>query len=274
LLGDAALAAGAFALSLGLLAAGAADSDREQSGLGTATVLLTALASLPLVARRAAPLGVFVLMGAASAVLRAVAEPAGPPIGPTVALYFLAAAGEESRVRVRVTLALAVALLAAHVAAMGAQEGSFTSTPIAFGVVVWGGAWLAGDRARLRQERMAELEQRALRAEREAERERRLAAAEERTRIARDLHDSAGHAINVILVHAGLGRLRAEAEPTTRATFETIEEVARQTVADIDQMVAALREDGAGPDVEPPPGLAALDTLTQRHRAAGVDVTT
>ena len=49
---------------------------------------------------------------------------------------------------------------------------------------------------------MAELEERAERAERDAERERLLAAAEERGRIARDLHDSAGHAINVILVHA------------------------------------------------------------------------
>jgi signal transduction histidine kinase len=269
---DAALAAAAFALSLGLLAAGAADPDREHSGLDATTVALTALASLPLVARRAAPLGVFVLMGTASAVLRAVAEPAGPPIGPTVALYFLAAGADQSRVRV--TLALAGAMLVAHVAAMGLQEGSFASTPIAFGAFVWGGAWLAGDRARLRHERMAELEQRALRAEREAERERRLAAAEERTRIARDLHDSAGHAINVILVHAGLGRLRAERDQTARATFETIEEVARQTVADIDELVAALREDGAGRDVEPPPGLAALETLSERHRAAGLDVRT
>ena len=71
--------------------------------------------------------------------------------------------------------------------------------------------WPAGLEDELR-ERMAELEERALRAERDAERERRLAAAEERARIARDLHDSAGHAINVILVHAGLGRLKSWVE--------------------------------------------------------------
>jgi signal transduction histidine kinase len=157
---------------------------------------------------------------------------------------------------------------------MALHGGNLPATPVAFGVLVWGGAWLAGDRARLRQERMAELEQRALRAEREAERERRLAAAEARTRIARDLHDSAGHAINVILVHAGLGRLRSDHDPEARETFETIEDVARQTVADIDQLVAALREDASGRAVEPPPGLAALESLTQRHRAAGLYVTT
>jgi len=271
LLGDAALAVAVFALSVGLLAAGGTD---HANAVDVPRVLLTALASLPLVARRASPLGVFVLMGVASAALRGIAEPAGPPLGPTVALYFLAAGSDESRARIRLTLALAVALLVAHVIAMGLNDGDLPGTPVAFGVVVWGGAWLAGDRARLRRERMAELEQRALRAEREAERERRLAAAEERTRIARDLHDSAGHAINVILVHAGLGRVNAEHDPGARETFETIEDVARQTVADIDQMVAALREDASDPDVEPPPGLAALDTLAQRHRAAGLDVAT
>jgi signal transduction histidine kinase len=123
---------------------------------------------------------------------------------------------------------------------------------------------------------MAELEERAQRAERDAERDRRLAAAEERARIARDLHDSAGHAINVILVHAGLGRLRTQDGPAeAHAAFETIEEVARETVGEIDQLVRVLREDsvnGQG-EVEPPPGLAALDALIERHRSAGLDVT-
>ena len=122
---------------------------------------------------------------------------------------------------------------------------------------------------------MAELEERAVRAEREAERERRLAAAEERMRIARDLHDSAGHAINVILVHAGAGRLQADRDPAAaREAFQTIEDVARETVSEIDQLVGALREDGVPPqEVESPPGVAALDGLVERHRAAGLDVT-
>jgi signal transduction histidine kinase len=270
-LADAALAVVVFALSLGLLAA---SGTNHASALGVPEVLLTALASLPVAARRASPLGVFVVMGVASAVLRGIAEPAGPPLGPSIALYFAASASDESRAGVRLTLAVAVALLVAHVIAMGLNDGSFEGTPAAFGVVVWGGAWLAGDRARLRRERMAELEHRALRAEREAERERRLAAAEERTRIARDLHDSAGHAINVILVHAGLGRVSTEHDPGAREAFGTIEDVARQTIADIDQMITALRDDGSNGAVEPPPGLAALETLTQRHRAAGLDVAT
>src|SRR5215213_8591663 len=69
LLGDAALAAVVFALSMGLLAKGGSVA------VDAPGALLTALATLPLVARRAAPLGVFVLTGVASAVLRGVAEP-------------------------------------------------------------------------------------------------------------------------------------------------------------------------------------------------------
>ena len=121
----------------------------------------------------------------------------------------------------------------------------------------------------------AELVERVQRAERETERERRLAAAEERTRIARDLHDSAGHAINVILVQAGAARLLQEQDPTrARAALETIEEVARETLTEIDQLVRVLREDGSsnGSEVEPPPGLAALETLAERHRTSGLAV--
>jgi signal transduction histidine kinase len=119
---------------------------------------------------------------------------------------------------------------------------------------------------------LAELEERAARAEREAERERRLAAAEERTRIARDLHDSAGHAINVILVQAGAARLLQEQDPArSREALQTIEEVARDTLGEIDQLIRALRDDGS-PDAAEPPGLAALDTLAERYRAAGLAV--
>jgi signal transduction histidine kinase len=106
------------------------------------------------------------------------------------------------------------------------------------------------------------------------ERERRLAAAEERARIARDLHDSAGHAINVIAVRAGAARLRHRQDPDrSLAALEAIEDVARQTAADIDQIVGALRSDEpAATEVEAPTGLASLSTLIEQHREAGVKV--
>jgi signal transduction histidine kinase len=274
---DSAIAVAVFAASVGALAAGGTDLRESDGEVGAVGIVLSALASLPLAVRRRAPLAVFAVTALASAALFGLEEPAGPPLGPTLALYWLAAAGEETRARSRLTLAVVVALTVVHLTASGLGRDSIPDVEIALAVLVWGGAWLAGDRTRLRRERMAELEERAARAEREAERERRLAAAEERARIARDLHDSAGHAINVILVHAGLGRLLTDRDPArAREAFETIEAVARDTVGEIDDLVRVLREDAPHDrdDVEPPPGLAALEALVAQHRAAGMKVTT
>jgi signal transduction histidine kinase len=273
---DAGIAIVVLVLSLALLGA-RGDSEPGTRELDVLGVLLAALASLPLVARRRAPLAVFALTAAASAVLNGLEYPPGPPLGPTVAVYFLALSPERTRAPKWLTPLVVVGLYAIHAGVTGLAEDEFPTVPLLFGAVVWGGAWVLGDRIRLRRARIVELEERALHAEREAERERRLAAAEERTRIARDLHDSAGHAINVILVQAGAARLLQEADPArSRAALETIEEVARETLGEIDALVTALREDDlrgdTGGPVEPPPGLAALETLAERHRSAGLSV--
>jgi signal transduction histidine kinase len=273
---DAGIAAIVFALSLALLAA-RGDSAPDARNLDALGVLLAALSSLPLVARRRAPLAVFAVTAAASAVLNGLGYPPGPPLGPTVALYFLALSPERTRAPRWLIALVVIGLYVIHAGASGLAEDEFPTVPLLFGALVWGGAWVIGDRVRQRRARIVELEERALRAEREAERERRLAAAEERTRIARDLHDSAGHAINVILVQAGAARLLQEENPErSREALQTIEEVARETLGEIDQLVAALREDDLREDadgrVEPHLGPAALDMLTARHRSAGLSV--
>jgi signal transduction histidine kinase len=273
---DCALAVAAFAASLALLAA-RGDSGADTRTLDLPGVLLAALASLPLVAARRAPLAVFVVTAAASAALNGLGYPPGPPVGPTVALFLLALRPERTRLPRWATAAVVLGVFVVHVGAVAAAENEFPTVPVLFGALVWGGAWVIGDRVRLRRARIVELQERARRAERDAERERRLAAAEERTRIARDLHDSAGHAINVILVQAGAARLLGKREPErAQAALETIEEVARETLGEIDYLVRALREDdgsnGAGANVEPLPGLAAVETLADRHRSAGLAV--
>jgi signal transduction histidine kinase len=272
LLVDRAVALVAFVLTLGMLFGGRADADARDANALTA--VLAALATLPLVAHRRFPLGVFALTAAASTVTSALDYPHGPPLGATIALFFLALTPDEIRAPPWLTAATVVGLYAVHVTATGLADGAFPTVPLLVGLLVWGGAWVAGDRIRNRRERRRELEERARRTERDAERERRLAAAEERTRIARDLHDSAGHALNVILVQAGAARLLEDRDPArARAAIETIEEIARETVGDIDRLVSALREDGSSPGaVEPPPGLAALDTLVRLHRASGLEV--
>jgi signal transduction histidine kinase len=267
---DIGVALGVFVLTTLLLASGGVSGDEDARSLDALGVLLAALASFPLLARRRHPLAAFVAVAIPSAAIAALDYPPGPPIGPTVALFFVGFYGARTQVGGRLTAAVVFALFVVHVTAAGFGRDQAPVVPILFGALTWGGAWVLGDRVRLRRERIAELEERTRRAERETERERQLAAAEERTRIARDLHDSAGHAINVILVHAGAARLLAQKDPARSQTaLATIESVARETLREIDQLVRALREDS---DAVEPPGLAALDTLVKRHRDAGLDV--
>jgi signal transduction histidine kinase len=268
LLLDSALAVASFAFSLVAISREANfEGDRGLDPLG---VVLVALASLPLVGRRVAILPVFAVVTSATAALYLFGFGLGPPVGFAIALFTVAEQRDERKEWTRRTaLGASIAvLLGPHLV-----RGDF-APELLLGAVIWAAAWFAGDRARLRRERLAELEERAHRAEREAERERRLAAAEERTRIARDLHDSAGHAINVILVQAGAARLLQEKDPRrTREALVTIEDVARDTLGEIDRLVRALRDDGISTAVEPQPGLVALDTLAERYRSSGLGVT-
>jgi signal transduction histidine kinase len=268
---DLVVALAAFGLTLLLLGLDH-NADRGLDALG---VFLAALACFPLVAHRRSPLGVFAFTTAAAATLNGLGYGLGPPFGPTVALFYVAE-DERTRARIPETAAVVLGFFAVHVGATAAAHGGFPTSSILFGVLVWGGAWVLGDQLQQRRRRRADVEERIRRAQRDTERERRLAAAEERTRIARDLHDSAAHAINVILVQAGAARLLQQRDPdATRRALTTIEEVARETIGEIDQLVHGLRENGAGEDlpaIEPPTGLAALETLADRYRAGGLAI--
>jgi signal transduction histidine kinase len=236
--------------------------------------VLAACATLPLVGWRRSPGAVFVLTAAASLVLAALGYAVAIPLGPTAALYLFAASRDENHPWSRNDSAVVIALFIGYLVATAIGEGGFPGSELIHTGLAWSVAWFAGERTRLMHEHLTELMDRARRADRDAERERRLAAAEERSRIARDLHDSAGHAINVIAVRAGTARLRHAEDPErSRAALEAIEEIARQTAGEIDQLVGKLREPGAEHgDVALPAGLASLDTLVARHSSSGLEV--
>ncbi len=272
---DFGIAAVALAGSLGLLAHGGVGAPRPGSvELDLPGAVLAACSTLPLVAWRRFPHGVFVLTAAAGLLLTGLGYPIGLPLGPTAALYLLATSRERNEPWTRRTIAAGAGLLVVYPAAAAAALGTFPSIEFHTSLA-WALAWLAGERTRLRREQIVELRERALRAEHEVERERLLATAEERARIARDLHDSAGHAISVIAVRAGAARLRHSQNPDrSLIALTAIEELARQTVEDIDRIVGTLRERGTASGVaEAPPGLASLGNLIAQHTAAGLAVT-
>jgi len=123
---------------------------------------------------------------------------------------------------------------------------------------------------RMWQVHVREVEERAQEAERTRDEAARRRAVEERLRIARDLHDSLTHSISVIQVQAGvavhLARKRGEElPPALLAIEEAGADAARELRATLGVLRAA--EDGDGS------GLAHLDSLISRTRAAGQPVT-
>ncbi len=274
---DAAIAAVAFALTLALMAAGGANSDADARELDLLGVVLAAASTFPLVAWRHAPLAVFVATAAASTLLNGVDYIGGPPFGPTAALFLLGLAPGRARPRTWVTAATVGGALRRARDSRGTRGGCIPDRAAALRRRGLGRRVGARRPCPPAARAGRELDARAERAERDAERERRLAAAEERTRIARDLHDSAGHAINVILVQAGAARLLGDRDPErSRAALETIEEVARETVGEIDQLVrGAPRDERRAPANGTSSRRSASPrstTLVDRHRAEGLDV--
>lgn len=221
-------------------------------------------ATLPLLLRRLAPVPVLALTAAASVALIALDYGAVFSVGPAVALYTVARANAPSDRRAGTAVGVVAwgAVLYAQLLVSDLPRDQFLYDGMA-----WMAGWFTGQSLRQAAERRgAQAERDALRA-RDTERERRLVAAQERERLARDLHDSAGHAINVILVQAGAARLLRDRDPQgATAALETIEQVARQTIGDIDRLVGALRDD---PALVGPLGVEAIDTLVAHHRAGG-----
>ncbi|MFD5101722.1 sensor histidine kinase [Streptomyces albidochromogenes] len=91
----------------------------------------------------------------------------------------------------------------------------------------------------------------------------------ERNRIARELHDSIGHALTVAVVQAGAARAANSAEFTDRA-LAAIEDTSRAALEDLERVLLVLRESGRSPG--PGPTLDEADRLLESARASGAKV--
>jgi signal transduction histidine kinase len=228
-------------------------------------VLAAVLTAVPILLWRRWPLVTFVAVVGCATAFAALGEVVWLPVGPALALYLLTAGRDENTPWPTKSMVIVFGLVSSYLVIAGAV-GHVAGAELVHAAVAFAAAWFAGERTRLHHAHVVELHTRAERAERDAARERDLAVAEERNRIARDLHDTAAHALNVIAVRAGAARLRHDPDRDL-AALTGIEELARQTMNDIDQFVGNLR--GSPGPVEVPPGLAALDTLIAQHTAAG-----
>ncbi|MFH8406327.1 sensor histidine kinase [Streptomyces sp. NPDC018019] len=111
-------------------------------------------------------------------------------------------------------------------------------------------------------------------ADRLAAAERRAADLASRNRLARELHDSVGHALSAVTLQAGAARRVLDLDPEfVRQALTAIEETTRGAVAELDTVLGLLRADGDGRSTAPAPTLDGLDGLLDRTRAAGLQIT-
>jgi signal transduction histidine kinase len=129
---------------------------------------------------------------------------------------------------------------------------------------------------RIRRAQLAGLRDRATRLEIERDQRSKLAAAAERTRVAREMHDIIGHNLSVIITLADGGAYATDLAPERgKQALLLIGDTGRQALGELRRMLGVLREQTQAPhtpELSPQPGIADIDALCGRIRAAGPQV--
>ncbi len=226
------------------------------------------LLTLPLVARRRAPLavaGTFTAAAALNAILggglfEGQPPPAASLITGAVVFYSLGAHADD-----RPALAGALAGVAGLWMTVIATEADLQSFLFSGGLIV-ATPWLVGRSVRARSQRMALLES-------EQHQREQVAVADERARIARELHDVVAHSVGVMVVHAqGAGRLLDRDPARAREALETIERTGQTALDEMRRALGVLRRPDAGAPLAPQPGMGDLGALVEQARESGLTV--
>ena len=195
------------------------------------------------------------------------------PVALAISLYTVAITMRRAQAFAAAALAAGLLLL------VFGQDGTLSQSPELFAIVCGyavvptAAVLSAGLYVSTRRAYLDELRDRARRLERERDQNSALAAAVERARIAREMHDSVAHHLTVIVALsdgalAAVTRAPAEASDAIR----DVSSIAREALAETRRLLGVLRSED-GPELRQPlPGLADLDDLLGRVRAAGLPV--
>ncbi len=219
--------------------------------------------------RRRYPLMFVVAVGAIAGIMSVALT---PPRGSAIATAWwllvppYTVASWANRFRAVLGLGLVLGLsVAAHLA-------SHTGTPadLAGAAVITGAAWGLGRAMRARRTKNMGLGRTLSRLAAESDDRTRLAVAGERSRIARELHESLAGSISVMVVQAEAARAQLRHDPpSARRAMEAVEQTGRQSLADMRRILGALRHGEATPDLRPLPGVDQVYALIKEARDAG-----
>ncbi|MFG1925117.1 sensor histidine kinase [Cryptosporangium sp. NPDC048952] len=229
------------------------------------TLALAVLTAAPIVLRQVAPVATLSVVLAAQLALSVLSGFSYPEGGFAVVIAAFTVATQCSPRVAGVMFGVTFTVVVGTVVAMA---GHSLPQPVLWSELLKGfvGIVVAGALGVSVKRRAEQTERLAARAER--------AAANERVRIARELHDVVAHHMSVISLQAGVSRYLLDTDrPAARTALATVEEASHEALSEMRRLLEVLRpEDSGNADYEPQPGLAELDGLIERTRAAGVPV--
>jgi signal transduction histidine kinase len=116
------------------------------------------------------------------------------------------------------------------------------------------------------------LEQHAETLERDQEERAAAAVDEERRRIARELHDIISHSLGVLVLQAGAAEQVLERDPErAREVLRSIRATGQEAIGEMGTLLGLIRGEAVA-SREPQPSLADLDRLVAKMREAGLNV--
>ena len=219
-------------------------------------VALAALASLPLVWRRRAPILVALLTGVGTTALSLLQALPDLPYGQLVATYTIAELGTP----VWRFMAVVATVVGVAISLTVPNETLDTFGYVGLTFVT---AYALGAGVRARRDRITMLEERT----RRLTEQQKAVTAQERSRIARDMHDVLAHSVGLMVVQAEGGAAIVNSDRARAvAAFEAIAETGREALVQLRHTLGVLKES------EPAqPGLDGLELLLRRTRNTGLD---
>ncbi|HET7398006.1 MAG TPA: histidine kinase [Intrasporangium sp.] len=240
--------------------------------LGVALVFLGCAA---LLSRRATPGIVLAVVVATEVVRNAFDYPLLPlPYALLIAVY---TAGQRWPLHKALPALVAVCLIvgASVIALIGPAVDDEWLTRVLGMVAAWAlgrGDQLRRTRARLLEERAGILEDRAHRLLQEQAAIGALSAAQERARIARELHDTLASHLAIMVTRAASTRRRLPEGSEGEAALASIEDVGRQALKDMRQLVGVLHPVEGDAAVGATPFLDRVEDLVRTVASAGIAI--
>lgn len=152
-----------------------------------------------------------------------------------------------------------------------ASAGS-VATDVIFVTLLLAAPWFVGRLARERARRAVAFGALAAQAAAERDERERAAIAQERSRIGGELQDIIAHNVSAMVVQAGGARRLLHTEPErARESILTVEQIGRETLADLRRLLGMLRKEDDPRALAPQPGLAELEKLVASTRATGLE---